>query len=257
MSDVVRIKRVVQECYDTKSFVFDWDAPANPGQFVMVWVPGIDEIPMSLSLTEWKEKRITVKAIGEATRRLHELKEGDPLRIRGPYGNGFDLSSVHGEMLIIGGGVGTAAVLPAIRATRMDAIIAARSSRDIILSDEARESSKHLEIATDDGSLGFHGNAVQLMRRMFEEKRYDCVVACGPPVMLKFTYEACVELGADCQLSLERYMKCGAGVCGCCVMDDRRVCRDGPVFSREQISGLSEFGVSRRDECGRLIRFGR
>lgn len=254
MTDVVRIKRVVQECYDTRSLVFDWEAQASPGQFVMVWVPGIDEIPMSLSSTEWDEKRITVKAIGEATRRLHELKEGDRLRIRGPFGRGFDLSAARGELLIIGGGVGTAAVLPAIRATRMDSIIAGRTHRDIILADEARTFSD-VAIATDDGSLGFHGNAVQLMKERMGSKRYDCVIACGPEVMLWFTYRACVELGVDCQLSLERYMKCGAGVCGCCVMDDMRVCRDGPVFSKDQIPMLTEFGVSHRDECGRLVRF--
>lgn len=256
MTDVIRIKRVVQECYDTRSLVFDWDAPARPGQFVMVWVPGIDEIPMSLSCTDPTEKRITVKAIGEATRRLHELKEGDPLRIRGPFGNGFDISADRGELLIIGGGVGTAAVMPAVKASGMDAIIAARSSRDVILADEARGSAA-VRIATDDGSEGFHGNAVQLMKEMFAEKRYDCVLACGPEVMLWFTYRACEELDVDCQLSLERYMKCGAGVCGCCVMDDARVCRDGPVFSRDRIAGLSEFGKSRRDECGRTVRFGR
>ena len=220
----------------------------------MVWVPGIDEIPMSLSKTSGPEKRITVKAIGDATRAIHMLKEGNPLRIRGPFGNGFDLSPERGELLIIGGGVGTAAVMPAVHATGMDCIIAARSDRDVILSEEAASSSD-VSVATDDGSRGFHGNAVQLMKQMASAKHYDCVVACGPEVMLWFTYKACEELGIDCQLSLERYMKCGAGVCGCCVMDDARVCRDGPVFTASQISRLSEFGTSRRDECGRIVRF--
>lgn len=93
------------------------------------------------------------------------------------------------------------------------------------------------------------------MRERIAEKRYDCVLACGPEVMLWFTYKACEELGVDCQLSLERYMKCGAGVCGCCVMDDSRVCRDGPVFTRDQLSKLTEFGKSKRDACGRVVSF--
>ena len=226
---------------------------AKPGQFVMIWVPGIDEIPMSLSGTGEVEKSITVKNIGEATSALHRLAPGDRMRIRGPFGNGFDLSGK--DMLIIGGGVGTAAVMPAVAATGSDTIIAARSDRDVILDTVAREYSDNVWIATDDGSMGFHGNAVQLMREKVAAKRYDCVIACGPEIMLYFTYKACEELGLECQLSLERYMKCGAGVCGCCVMDDSRVCRDGPVFTKSQISGLKEFGSSKRDECGRLVKF--
>ena len=253
MSDAVRIKSVTEEAYDTKTFRFDWDAEAKPGQFVMVWIPGVDEIPMSLSSTGPKEKSITVKNIGPATDALHKVKPGDVLRIRGPFGNGFDLSSKN--ILIIGGGVGTAAVMPAVVATGADTIIAARSDRDIILDDIAAENAENVWIATDDGSRGFHGNAVQLMREKVAEKRYDCVVACGPEVMLYFTYKACEELGIDCQLSLERYMKCGAGVCGCCAMDDMRICRDGPVFRRDQISKLTEFGVGKRDECGRMVKF--
>lgn len=253
MTDVVTIKKVVQECYDTKTFKFDWDAEVRPGQFIMVWIPGTDEIPMSVSGINGKEKSITVKAIGEATRKIHEFKAGDHLRIRGPYGNGYDLA--RGELLIIGGGVGTAAVMPAVTSTGADTIIAARTHNDVIMDSVAEKHAKNLWIATDDGSRGFHGNAVQLMKEKVAEKHYDYVIACGPEVMLWFTYQACRDLGIDCQLSLERYMKCGAGVCGCCVMDDSRVCRDGPVFDTEKLAKLTEFGVSKRDECGRTVKF--
>lgn len=253
MSETVRIEKVIDEAYDTKTFVFGWDAEVRPGQFVMVWVPGIDEIPMSVSGIGERQKSITVKAIGEATKALHKLKAGDRMRIRGPYGNGFDLSS--DNILIIGGGVGTAAIMPAVVKTGADTIIAARSDRDVIMDSLAERYARNLWIATDDGSRGFHGNAVQLMNERLREKHYDCILACGPEVMLFFTYRACQEAGVDCQLSLERYMKCGAGVCGCCVMDDARVCRDGPVFTSSQIEMLSEFGVSHRDECGRLVKF--
>lgn len=253
MSDVVVIREVVDECYDTKTFRFDWEAEARPGQFIMVWVPGVDEIPMSISGIDGISKSITVKAIGDATRAIHQLRAGDRLRIRGPFGNGFDLSK--GELLIIGGGVGTAAIMPAVTATGADVIIAARSDRDVILDEVAGKHSDNVWIATDDGSRGFHGNAVQLMRERAAEKHYDCVVACGPEVMLWFTYKACQELGLECQLSLERYMKCGAGVCGCCVMDDSRICRDGPVFDSSKLARLTEFGVSKRDECGRTVKF--
>ncbi len=77
MSEVVTIKKVIEEAYDTKTFVFDWDAVVHPGQFIMIWIPGTDEIPMSVSGICDKTKSITVKAIGDATKRLHEFKEGD------------------------------------------------------------------------------------------------------------------------------------------------------------------------------------
>ena len=253
MSDVVVIKEIIEEAYDTKTFVFDWDADVKPGQFIMIWIPGTDEIPMSISGIDRKRKSITVKAIGDATKRLHEYKVGDRLSIRGPFGNGFDLSSKN--ILIIGGGVGTAAIMPAAVQTGADIIIAARTNKDIIMKMVAKRYCRNVWVATDDGSEGFHGNAVQLMREKLAEKHYDCVIACGPEVMLYFTYKACEELNQECQLSLERYMKCGAGVCGCCVMDDVRICKDGPVFNREQISQLTEFGVSRRDACGRVVKF--
>jgi len=94
------------------------------------------------------------------------------------------------------------------------------------------------------------------MKEKVLENGYELVLACGPEIMQYHLYKACVELNIDCQLSLERHMKCGAGVCGCCVMDDMRVCKDGPVFTKEQISKIRDFGVSKRDECGRRVKLG-
>ena len=253
MSDFVKILGVTEEAYDTKTFEFQLDEKASPGQFIMVWAPGMQEIPMSLSKTG-RIKSITVKAIGPDTKRLHELTIGDMLRVRGPYGHGYEIDPEK-KYLIIGGGVGTASILPAVKESGADTIIAARSEKDLILRDRAMKYSRNVWIATDDGSAGFHGNAVQLMREKCKENSYDCVIACGPEVMLYFTYKACEELGLDCQLSLERHMKCGAGVCGCCVMDGQRVCKDGPVFNKAQISVMKDFGNAKRDECGRLVKF--
>lgn len=254
MSDVVKIISIIEDSSDTRTFEFQLDEKALPGQFIMVWVPGMEEIPMSLSKTE-RIKSITVKKIGKDTERLHGLCLGESIRIRGPYGKGFDLKKSK-KMLVIGGGVGTAAIIPIVKETGADTIIGARTDKDLIMEDVAKKYTKNLWISTDDGSKGFHGNAVQLMKEKVREKKYDMVLACGPEIMLYHLYNACVELGIDCQLSLERHMKCGAGVCGCCVMNDMRVCKDGPVFTKEQIAQMSDFGVSKRDECGRIVKLG-
>jgi len=251
VSETVRIIGKMKESRDTYTLEFKWDVPAVPGQFVMVWAPGVDEVPMSLSRVG-KIKAITVKGIGEASNAIHGMQVGGYVRLRGPYGNGFTIKKGK-KVLAVAGGVGAAALIPAIKETGCDTIIGARSGGEIILDDVARKYSKNVWISTDDGSRGFHGNAVQLAKEKMSHKDYDLVIGCGPEVMLYYLHKACKEKGVDCQLSLERFMKCGAGVCGCCMMDDRRVCRDGPVFSSEELDGLSDFGTRRRDECGRIV----
>lgn len=251
MSETVKLISKIKESNDTYTLEFNWDVTAIPGQFVMVWIPGIDEVPMSLSKIG-KTKSITVKGIGEASKAIHEMKVGDHVRLRGPYGNGFSLDEYE-NILIVAGGVGAAALMPAIRDTGCDTIIGARSADEIILDEAAKRYSKNVWISTDDGSRGFHGNAVQLAKEKMLTKKYDLVIGCGPEIMLFFLHKACKEKEIECQLSLERHMKCGVGVCGCCVMDGLRVCKDGPVFNSKQLDGLSDFGNRKRDECGRVV----
>lgn len=251
MNDAVKIISIKEEAYDTKTFTFNWEKECRPGQFVMVWIPGVDEIPMSLSSTKG-DKSITVKAIGDATRKLHELKKGDTLHVRGPYGNGFTVDKKK-KILIVAGGVGMAAVMPLIRDTKADVVLGARTDRDLIFEDEAAKYS-NISISTDDGSEGFHGNAVQLMKQKLSENKYDMIMGCGPEIMLFYLHKACVEEKMECQLSLERHMKCGAGVCGACMMNQNRVCMDGPVFTGEQIDMMNEFGKLKRDASGLLIK---
>ena len=250
MNDVIKILSVKDENYDTKTFTFKWDVKCRPGQFIMVWIPGVDEIPMSLSSTE-DVKSITVKGIGDATKALHKLKKGDDLHIRGPYGNGFKIPKKN--ILIVAGGVGMAAVMPVVRQTGADIVFGGRTSNDVIFENEASSYSE-LSISTDDGSKGFHGNAVQLAKQKFSEKKYDLVIACGPEVMLYFLHKACTEEKMKCQLSLERYMKCGAGVCGACMMNEQRVCMDGPIFTGEEISMMDDFGRIKRGPSGNVIK---
>lgn len=250
----VLIETSAEEARGVRTLRFRWDVEASPGQFVMVWIPGVDEIPMSLSCLG-DPKGVTVKAIGDATKALSSLCPGDYMAVRGPYGNGFRIPE--GRVLFVGGGVGMAAIMPALEAVgdpaRADVIIGARTADEVMFEEKARSHSSDVRISTDDGSMGFQGNAVQLMKGVMDEKRHDMVIACGPEVMLFHLHKECTERGVACQLSLERFMKCGVGLCGSCVIDGRRVCVDGPVFTGDEIAALPEFGRSRRDEAGRKV----
>ena len=250
---VVTIKSVEQTNRYSKTIKFDWNEPAKPGQFVMVWAPDMDEIPLSLSSTD-DEKSITFKVIGPDTECLANKKAGDRLRVRGPYGNGYDLSAE--RILVVGGGIGIAPITPVLKQKKVDAVFAARDAAEVSYADPiGKEYCKNHWICTDDGSMGEHCNAVEMVKKVMKDHEYDMIIACGPEVMLFFLLKYCNEANIQCQMSLERYMKCGCGVCGACMINEHRVCRDGPVFTREQINGMSDFGKGRRDASGAFISF--
>lgn len=238
---------------DICSLSFDWDITVQPGQFVMVWSPDMEEIPLSLSSVK-DTKSITFRIIGKDTEALGNKEIGDRLSIRGPYGRGYKVDDKK-RTLVVGGGIGIAPVLP-MMADGLDTALAARTAGELDFALPATEKAKgRTWISTDDGSMGRHGNAVQLVKEILAERDYDEILACGPEVMLFFLHRFCVENGMKCQMSLERYMKCGCGICGSCMIDDKRVCADGPVFTCEEISRIKDFGRAKREPCGTRVLF--
>ena len=241
----VAIQEIVEETPSIRTFVFDREIAARPGQFVMVWVPGVDEIPMALS----SPSSITVQKVGDATAALFTMRAGDRIGLRGPYGNGFTVS---GRTLAIGGGVGASPLLPLVTAGQVDTyLLGARTASELLFADRIRESAT-LMVATDDGTAGHHGFVTQLMARV-DLADYSHICVCGPEVMMAAVLavldrEGCAERG---QFSLHRYMKCGVGLCGSCCTDPHglRVCKDGPVFTGD-ILLESEFGHYMRDASG-------
>lgn len=254
-SEVVRITDRKEEGKGITTLGFTFRGEASPGQFIMVWIPGIDEIPMSLSHIG-KCWGITVKEVGEATKALSSLRMGDKIGVRGPYGRGWRLPP--GRILCVGGGVGMAPIMTAVEAMvdreRVDVAIGARNIGEIIFEDRARRCCDDVRTTTDDGSYGLKGTVVALANKMMKEKRYDMVLGCGPEIMNRYLLKTCQENGVSCQLSLERLMKCGAGLCGSCAIDGLRVCADGPVFTGEEIERMSEFGRWKRDDTGRRVK---
>ncbi len=260
----VRIKDVRAENSRTRSLIFEspmWNV--QPGQFVMVWVPGIDEIPMSISYWDPPIVGVTVRPIGDATQRLVSMSSGDWIGVRGPFGNGFSI--IHGDVLVVGGGVGMAALRLLIynlldHGSKVTVLIAARTRDDLLFFDEMRSLSHNklrLEVATEDGSLGFRGLATEVAENLIASSKFDMIYTCGPELMIYEIYRLARHRGISLQASLERYMKCGCGICGSCAMDPTGdlVCIDGPVFDDIQLARIEEFGHYSRDLTGRKKPF--
>ncbi|WP_319580417.1 dihydroorotate dehydrogenase electron transfer subunit [uncultured Methanospirillum sp.] len=240
------VTRVIQETPSVKTIFFEEEFDARPGQFVMVWIPRVDEIPMALSAPD----ALTVQEVGDATRALGMVKPGDLIGIRGPFGNGF---SPEGRILAIAGGLGAAPLLPlAKQHLGITFLLGARSASDLLYTN-ILDTCSDLMLSTDDGSAGYHGYVAGLLRDM-DLSLYDSICVCGPELMMKSVLEILDAKGISQkgQFSLHRYMKCGVGLCGSCCMDPDGlcVCRDGPVF-RGDILLMSELGRYHRDASGR------
>ncbi len=252
MYRVVVIKDIVDEAKNVKTFRFEDDSRPSPGQFYMVWIPGIDEFPMSISYIG-NLKGFTVKKIGAGTSRMHDLHVGDRLWIRGPYGNGFEITE--GKALVVGGGSGMATLAPLIeKLDNRDIIIAAKSKDELVFLNRFRD----LEpiIATDDGSMGYHGLATNLAEKLLVENDYDIVYTCGPEPMMSAMVQIAKKYGVEIQASLERFMKCGIGICDSCSINGYRVCVDGPVFNSSILFSMTEFGKVRRTPSGKKEELG-
>lgn len=242
----VKVTSIRNETPQIRSFFFDPPFVFSPGQFVMVWVPGVDEVPMALS----SANSITVQNVGDATAALFSLEPGAQFGIRGPFGNGFTRGE---KVLAIAGGVGAAPLLPLAKADCvMTMLLGARTETELLFVDQLDECTD-VVIATDDGTLGHHGFVTALMDDL-NLAAYDRIAVCGPEVMMRAVLAKVAEKGLEhkTEFSLHRYMKCGVGICGSCCIDPSglRVCRDGPVFTGDLLQ-KSEFGHYMRDASGR------
>ncbi len=226
----MRIASIVRETSQVKTFVLEGGIGAQPGQFVMVWLPGLNEKPFSLVNDD--PLTLTVARLGPFSSRLHELEEGDRVWIRGPLGRGFD---IRGErILLAGGGYGVAPLaFLARRATEVShkvAVIGAASKGDLFFQDRFAKSGCEVVLVTEDCSAGMGGLCTDAAEALLSEREFDALYACGPEAMLDQLENICRQRGISGQLSKEAYMRCGIGVCGSCQRDGLLVCKDGPVF---------------------------
>lgn len=265
-----RIQEIKQETPMVRTFTFDGSLGAKPGQFVMVWLPGVDEVPMSVAFDDGAHTKITFFAVGGMTEKLSESKVGDLVGLRGPFGT-FYTWDPGDHIVLVAGGYGAAPMyFVASQAVEhgctLEAIIGARSKEHLLYIKEL-ESLPHvsIHISTDDGSMGFKGYNTAVLDKLLKvtqdaktkDAPIDKVFACGPERMLKSVLTTCDKYEVLCQLSLERYMKCGFGICGNCTVDPLgiRLCTDGPVVKGEVCRKIAEFGIYHRDDLGKKHAF--
>ena len=253
-------KQVMTE--DTSLYRVKWmDKPQHkPGQFVECSVLGYGEVPISICSSPHKENilELCIRRVGVVTDVIHKLDKGDSLGIRGPYGNGIDISRIKGKnLIIIAGGLGIAplrSLIEEVYNTRGDygevkILYGTRSSLDLLFKDEYDEWKKNdmemyftVDVA-DDSWKGNVGLITRLFRLVKVPPSNTAAAVIGSPAMYKFVVKELEKFSidySDIYLSLERHMKCGVGKCGHCQINDIYPCKDGPVFNYLDILKLEE-----------------
>ncbi len=254
---VTKILEIKKENSDVKTFMFEYHEKTIPGQFFMIWIPGVDEIPMSVSYNNENIKGITFKRVGDATKALFELKKEDKIGVRGPYGNGFKIMGK--RILFVAGGTGIATIALVVEETinqgiSPTVILGVKNKNELFFEDRFEKCGAKLYISTDDASKGFKGFASDFAKELLAKHLFDSVLTCGPEIMMKKLFETCQ--GISFQASLERYIKCGIGICGQCTLGKGlRVCEEGPVFDEKTLINIKDFGIYKRDESGRKVKF--
>ncbi len=216
-----------------------------PGQFFMLKTLNNEFLlprPISVNDCDNNSVAFLYRIEGHGTKTISKLIEGTEIQALGPIGNGFELDKIQGKVAIIGGGIGTAPLLYLAKKLSSKADIYL-GFRDITYGiDEFKKYSNKLSVATEDGSVGQKGFVTSLVN--FDE--YDCVVTCGPEVMMNAVMDACERSKAKdssrnitCLVSLEKRMACGVGACLGCVVETKagmkRACKDGPVFNASEL----------------------
>lgn len=217
----------------------------------MLWIPGVDEIPLSVLDAGNGLVSVSVKAVGDATRHLHALEAGATVGLRGPFGNSFTES--RGRVLLVSGGTGTAPLLflakqLAAKTERLSFVEGAKSKDELLFIRELGGicNEKSLITTTEDGTAGLQCLVTEPLAKLLERERFDMIYTCGPEVMVKKIFELTEQRKLPLEASLERLMRCGIGLCGSCVIGKYRVCRDGPVFTAAQLREVKdELGVSK------------
>jgi dihydroorotate dehydrogenase electron transfer subunit len=252
-TNVVTIESIVEHSPDIKSFVVRNEHIARayrPGQFVILWLPDVDFLPMSISSVNGSAVEITVQKIGEGTERLFDLNVGDKIGIRGPFGNSWNYEDAS-NILVVGGGMGIAALTSVIDSLMLNkknvtVTIGAKDKPSLLFSEKLIELVPNTTCSTDDGSVGKKCFVTDTIEDIVAQNNIDLIMTCGPEVMMKKVLDIADAKNIEIQASLERKIKCGVGLCGSCCIGEQNnvsVCKEGPIFSTEQLKTFPNFGT--------------
>ncbi len=254
-----RVLRVRRETHDTWTLTLDTGGPFAfaPGQFNMLYVPGVGEVPISISGDPTSPGPLvhTLRAVGAVTRALCSLKPGDLVGVRGPFGTPWPVDRAEGlDVVIVAGGIGLAPLRPALYYLlhqrewygKIVLLYGARSPRDLLYRRELERWRGRfdlvVEVTVDHADPSWRGH-VGVVTRLIPEVSFDpwntLALVCGPEIMMRFTAQALLDRKVppeNLYLSLERNMQCGVGLCGHCQLGPFFVCKDGPVFAYPRVA---------------------
>jgi NAD(P)H-flavin reductase len=259
-----RVRRVRKETYDTFTLELE---PANgaeaypfaPGQFNMVSVFGMGEVPISISGDPATPETLvhTVRSVGVVTQAICKLKRGGVVGVRGPFGSHWPMEKAAGnDVVMVAGGIGLAPLRPVLyyllsnrdKYGRIVLLYGARTPRDLLYKAELEKWRGHfdleVDITVDTAAAGWRGN-VGVVTTLIPGARFDpaqtAAMVCGPEVMMRFTLRELQVRGVepeDIFISMERNMKCAVGFCGHCQFGPTFICKDGPVFRYDQVEAF-------------------
>lgn len=239
----MKIKKIIKENYRINSIVLDGKLNAKPGQFLMVWIPDLDEKPFGIANSN--PLTLSVANVGPFSSKIHSLKEGDFLSFRGPIGTSFNLKNEK-KIILVAGGYGVVPLYFLAKSAsenkiKCTVILGAKTKEDLVYANYFENLKCKVVLCTDDGSCGEKGFVTNYLDILLKSEKFDKLFSCGPNQMMKQVGKICNTYNLPFEFSLEAYMKCGMGICGTCVIGNKLVCKDGPVFNEKELEDLGFF----------------
>lgn len=251
---IFQIKRIKKLTDNLKIYYFDKPLKSLPGQFVFL---NFEKREKPFSIASDKPLTLVVRKVGEFTSKIFQLKKGGRILIRGPYGKPFPFFK-NEENYLVCGGTGTAPLyFLAQKLRRATIFLAGKTKKELLFKDDFKKLGK-LIIATEDGSEGAKGMVTKILEKELRENKPKNVVFfnCGPELMMKKAMEIESNYSQPQRVFslIERFMKCGFGICGHCGLNGFLTCVDGPYFDYSTLKKCRHFGKFKRDKTGRLVR---
>lgn len=211
----------------------------KPGQFYMLKKKNSSVLlPRAISVCDVDDEKLTFlyQTVGEGTKELTALKEGDTVQLVGPLGNGFDVNEIKGKVALVAGGIGLAPMIYLSKClSHCDVDLYAGFRSESYYIDNVDKSVKNIYISTENGAEGHKGYVTDILK----PEEYDLILCCGPEIMMFKTAKMAIDKGTAVKVSMENKMACGIGaclVCTCKTKDgNKRTCKEGPVFSGEEL----------------------